>query len=614
MPRGFLVKRSKHLTAFSYRERRGSDDERGSDSGSEHDTPYTYSGFGSPDSGYSASPIALISKERICRWDRENSQNLTNTWAPSASFPLALTVPPQSASSSSSSASSPAAKSAPCTPSKAVIGGVPSHSTGAGASALTNQPSPLSFTAFDTLSLCVNKARGASPATPERGNSMSPGPNSPNRKRGGSSQDRAGSQTGSSKKAQPTPKKPKAARKITFDVDTTSPVSGTIIKELSDNEEDTGKVVYGDIEPSYNLVEITPEARAELEKIENKLGDYICQLCKEMYEDAFQLAQHRCSRIVHVEYRCPECDKVFNCPANLASHRRWHKPRPTPGSNPSSKTLSASNSGGRSLLPAPQSNLLRQPADSVKNGVATPVILSTGVVPTATTDPEKLLLMRLVDGKHVSGKNQDWRVENCSASPQKNRGDVGEDNYFSCETCGKKFRRQAYLRKHVLSHVTGGGGTGVSACHLCGKMLLNENERARHEAEHHSHLINNNTQNINVNDRNSNSPPVTIAATTTTPDNANINNNNFAVPQKGPILMTPSIPGKDLTCSICRTTCPNKVALDKHLRTHSRDVFPCKYCDNTFYSSPGLTRHINKCHPTENRQVILLQLPVSRPC
>lgn len=30
--------------------------------------------------------------------------------------------------------------------------------------------------------------------------------------------------------------------------------------------------------------------------------------------------------------RCPECDKVFNCPANLASHRRWHKPRPQPQS------------------------------------------------------------------------------------------------------------------------------------------------------------------------------------------------------------------------------------------------------------------------------------------
>ncbi|GFO34560.1 insulinoma-associated protein [Plakobranchus ocellatus] len=124
----------------------------------------------------------------------------------------------------------------------------------------------------------------------------------------------------------------KAVRKLDFDVDTTSPVSGTIIKDAADFHPEEGRVVYGDIEPSFNLVEVTPEARAELEKIENKIGDYICQLCKEVYEDAFQLAQHRCSRIVHVEYRCPECEKVFNCPANLASHRRWHKPRVTNGS------------------------------------------------------------------------------------------------------------------------------------------------------------------------------------------------------------------------------------------------------------------------------------------
>uniref|UniRef100_A0A182XW57 C2H2-type domain-containing protein n=1 Tax=Anopheles stephensi TaxID=30069 RepID=A0A182XW57_ANOST len=194
----------------------------------------------------------------------------------------------------------------------------------------------------------------------------------------------------------------KARRQGAIDEDNTSPVSGTIIRKLQDGEELV--VRKGDIDPAFNVVEITDEAKEILSKIDNKIGSYLCQLCRALYDDAFGLAQHRCSRIVHIEYRCSECDKVFNCPANLASHKRWHKPRgmSAEGRKGGSKTA-AVRQAERSSEDEPIEIL----DNSNDNHQPVPVL------PTATTT---------------------------------------EEESYSCGQCGKTFRRQSYLKKHAVSH------------------------------------------------------------------------------------------------------------------------------------------------------------------
>lgn len=68
------------------------------------------------------------------------------------------------------------------------------------------------------------------------------------------------------------------SRKQVVDEENTSPVSGTLIRKLMDGEELV--VRKGDIDPAFNVVEVTEEAKATIAQIDNKIGGYICQLCK----------------------------------------------------------------------------------------------------------------------------------------------------------------------------------------------------------------------------------------------------------------------------------------------------------------------------------------------
>ncbi|CAI5450670.1 unnamed protein product [Caenorhabditis angaria] len=135
------------------------------------------------------------------------------------------------------------------------------------------------------------------------------------------------------------------SRKLGEDTVTQSPVSGMFIKEECDVaplEELQKEADLLDETAAY--VDVTEESRRKISQIPNLIGDCICRLCKVKYDDVFRLAQHKCPRIAHEEYKCPDCDKTFSCPANLASHRRWHKPREmSAAQNLSTQNLSCLN-------------------------------------------------------------------------------------------------------------------------------------------------------------------------------------------------------------------------------------------------------------------------------
>uniref|UniRef100_UPI00398EF041 insulinoma-associated protein 1a n=1 Tax=Pristiophorus japonicus TaxID=55135 RepID=UPI00398EF041 len=359
-------------------------------------------------------------------------------------------------------------------------------------------PATAAFNALDQLLLAPGRGSSNSNSSPAYASSSASSPARSAGSNSSSSSKRASPDCppdrGGGGRNKPPAKRAKAIRKLAFEDEvTTSPVLGLRIKEGPPPD----------------------SAKARAGPGQRPLGEFICQLCKEEYADPFSLAQHRCSRIVRVEYRCPECDKVFSCPANLASHRRWHKPRP-PG------------------------------------------------LGTKHTEPR--------DRRSEAGAAPDRDTPSPGSALSESGSD---DGLYECYQCGKKFKRQAYLRKHLLAHqLPGSGGR----------------------------------------------PPPTgegdanTAVANTAAANTAVSSYHPPFPSADTADRQPGGPAAGTECPVCGQSFSSKAGQERHLRLHAAEVFPCKYCPATFYSSPGLTRHINKCHPSENRQVILLQVPVRPAC
>ncbi|CAL8285654.1 unnamed protein product [Lota lota] len=352
-------------------------------------------------------------------------------------------------------------------------------------------------------------------------------------------------------------KKTKLNRKLNFkDEVTTSPVLGLRIKK-----------------------ECPELRRLQREKssgsTENKpLGEFICQLCKEEYPDPFSLAQHKCSRIVRVEYRCPECDKVFSCPANLASHRRWHKPRPVTGQGKETqvaKSKSRTTSEGRGGLVQDD-----RPTFLEMEGKENELLRVNG-------NPHQQQNTRAADSPPPSLLLVSKSPTECVEPPAPQLPPTAfvqclpEEDIYECQYCGKKFRRQAYLRKHLAAHEMtsrassppspyGSAHEGnrrqnpIFTCHLCGARFPSVEIRDKHRLWH-------------------------------------------AMRDE---LLAGTI-GSGIRTEVLHAHREDNGTAECD---SPQQIFPCKHCPSTFYSFPGLTRHVNKFHPTDNRQVMLMQMAV----
>lgn len=398
-------------------------------------------------------------------------------------------------------------------------------------------------------------------------------------------------------------KKPKANRKLHFEDEvTTSPVLGLRIKKES------------------------PELSRQRDKScgQQPLGEFICQLCKEEYPDPFSLAQHKCSRIVRVEYRCPECDKVFSCPANLASHRRWHKPRPvnTGHGGDAQSDKSQPLKEARGLVQHERQPLETEGKENELLRVNTNQHHGALDSSRIRREPPLLLLhARSRDGpdgdglappRYDSSPRYRSAAESC-LDPQRQDGpprsllllsgdpeeradlpqqpppslphpplsfvqSLPDEDVYDCRYCGKKFRRQAYLKKHLAAHEltaraspppppsfgqvreTGGGQSQVFLCHLCGARFPSTEIRDKHRVWHAMR-------------------------------------DELLAGTLGGGLGADVFHREESGAADCE-------------QQQQQQIFTCKHCPSTFFSSPGLTRHINKSHPTENRQVMLLQMTV----
>ena len=235
--------------------------------------------------------------------------------------------------------------------------------------------------------------------------------------------------------------------------------------------------------------------RSSTVKVKGPLPQSIfnCQLCCKVFPNAIALAQHKCSGIEHVEHKCPECGKVFSCPANLASHRRWHRPR-SPSTNRPRKTGKPRAAvkmekyrGEKNLAPPNTRN------DRVRKKFAKKQLPNNFKEPRIIYRENLDLTSYSIHERNERKFRQmkEFFIRSARMGSESSEDDIDEEMShlqqlnqitYKCAKCFEYFSSKLQYELHMRHHMT----RKIIPCKFCGQEFFNLSQHAKHVLSHAS--------------------------------------------------------------------------------------------------------------------------------